>query len=139
MSIAPRRRPAGAVSEARDEGLRRARVCYDHLAGELGVRLLERLREKRLVSGGDEGLTLTGAGEIWCSGVGIDLSALRASRRRLCRACLDWSERRVHLAGGLGAALLDRLLGLRCARREAGSRALTLSQRGSVFVEHLEL
>lgn len=91
----------------RDEGLRRARVCYDHLAGEAGVRLLERARARELLRGSEDALVLTPAGEAWCRGLGLDLSALRAKRRPLCRACLDWSERRTHLAGALGAALLD--------------------------------
>ncbi|HEX6911604.1 MAG TPA: helix-turn-helix transcriptional regulator, partial [Longimicrobium sp.] len=97
---APSRRPGPA-----DADLRRARVCYDHLAGEAGVRLLERLRDRGLVAGADDALALTADGEAWCARAGIDLAPLRARRRRLCRACLDWSERRAHLAGGLGAAL----------------------------------
>jgi DNA-binding transcriptional ArsR family regulator len=123
----------------RDAGLRRARVCYDHLAGEAGVRLLERLRERHLLSGDDEAMVLTSRGEAWCERVGIDLEALNAKRRRLCRSCLDWSERRTHLAGALGAALLDRLFTLRYARRDTPGRAVILSPRGEAFVERLEL
>ena len=123
-----------------DEGLRRARLCYDHLAGEAGVRILERLRERKLVHGGDDGtLALTATGEAWCDRVGIDLAGVRARRRPLCRPCLDWSERRMHLGGGLGAALLDRLVALQYVRRQAGSRAVLVSPRGARFIEHLEL
>jgi hypothetical protein len=71
--------------------------------------------------------------------VGIDLPALRASRRRLCRPCLDWSERKTHLAGSLGAALLDRMMALRYARRERDSRVVVLSPRGEGFVTRLEV
>ena len=123
----------------RDAGLRRARVCYDHLAGEAAVRLLERLREQALVGGDDAALSLTDRGAAWCERIGIDLDGLQATRRRLCRPCLDWSERRAHLAGALGAALLDRLFALRYARRAAEGRAVTLSPRGEAFVERLEL
>jgi DNA-binding transcriptional ArsR family regulator len=137
MSIAPR--AAAPRNGPRDEGMRRARVCYDHLAGEAGVRLLERLRERGLVTGRDDALRLTDAGEAWCGRVGIDLGALRARRRGLCRGCLDWSERRTHLAGAVGAALLDRLLALGYARREAGSRVVILAPRGDSFVEHPDL
>lgn len=126
-------------SGPRDLALRRARVCYDHLAGEAGVRLFDRLCERGLVGGTGEALTLTAAGEAWCRRVGVDPDLLRASRRRVCRPCLDWSERRTHLAGGLGAALLDRLFALRYARRERGGRAVSLSPRGEAFVERLEL
>lgn len=123
----------------REEGLRRARVCYDHLAGETAVRFLERLREEDLLTGADAALALTSRGEAWCDRTGIDLAALRSTRRPLCRSCLDWSERRSHLAGALGAAVLDRLFALRYAHRETGSRAVHLSARGEAFVERLEL
>lgn len=119
--------------------LRRARVCYDHLAGEAAVRLFARLREERYVSGPEDRLELSIAGEAWCERVGIDVAALRARRRPLCRACLDWSERRTHLAGALGAALLDRMFALRCARRMGTGRSVHLTSRGDAFVEHLEL
>jgi DNA-binding transcriptional ArsR family regulator len=135
--------PAGGGRPVRtgplDARLRRARVCYDHLAGEAAVRLLQRLREKNLLRGGDRSLTLTAKGEAWCDGVGIDLGALRKKRRPLCRSCLDWSERKTHLAGALGAAILDRLFALRYARRERGCRAVTLSPPGESFLERLEV
>lgn len=137
MSIAP---PAPAPRTGPpDPALRRARVCYDHLAGEAGVRLLERMRENGLLRGGDDAMELTPEGEAWCGRAGIDLAALRARRRRMCRSCLDWSERRTHLAGALGSALLDRLLALRWARREPGARTVVLSPRGEAFVEHLSV
>jgi DNA-binding transcriptional ArsR family regulator len=123
----------------RQEELRRARVCYDHLAGSAAVRLLDRLREMGIVQGGGESVALTGEGESWCRAMGVDLDAMRARRRPLCRPCLDWSERRPHLAGALGAALLERMLAQGHARRVAGSRAVTLSPRGESFVEHPHL
>ncbi len=137
MSIAPGHRRHVRTGPA-DEGLRRARVCYDHLAGESGVRLLERLLQRKLVGGRDDAVSLTRAGELWARRLGIDVRALRAKRRPLCRPCLDWSERQTHLAGAFGAALLDRLFALRYARRELGSRAITFSPRGAAFLEHLE-
>lgn len=123
----------------RDERLRRARVCYDHLAGEAGVQLLDRLRRAGLIEGSDQSLALTAAGERWCERIGVALASLKARKRPLCLPCLDWSERRTHLAGALGAALLDRLLALRYARRDRGSRAIVLAPRGQAFIERLEL
>jgi hypothetical protein len=119
-----------------DSGMRRARVCYDHLAGEMGVRLLHRLREHELIRGPDDGLILTHRGEAWCARLGIDLGELRGRRRPLCRACLDWSERRMHLAGSLGAALLQHLFAHHLARRQRATRAVVLSSRGEAFVEN---
>jgi DNA-binding transcriptional ArsR family regulator len=123
----------------RDEGLRRARVCYDHLAGKLGVGLLERMRERRLVRGDGEFLELTAPGETWVAGFGIDLEGLRRNARPLVRSCLDWSERRSHLAGAVGAAILARLVELRFAKRDSISRAVSISGRGAAFLESLEL
>jgi DNA-binding transcriptional ArsR family regulator len=139
MALAPRGGGKVVRTGPLDEGLRRARVCYDHLAGEVAVRLLKRLREKKVLDGGDRALVLTDGGEAWCGRVGIDLEALRRKRRPLCRSCLDWSERKTHLAGALGAAILDRLFALRYARRERGCRSVTLSPRGEAFVERLEV
>lgn len=139
MTIAPRSGTANRPARQRDAHLRRARVCYDHLAGEAGVRLLERLREAGFIVGHDESLTLTSAGEAWCRKLDLDLEALAAKRRPLCRACLDWSERRSHLAGSLGARILDYLLLKRYARRTAGSRAVSLSAPGESFIEHPHL
>jgi DNA-binding transcriptional ArsR family regulator len=138
MVIAPRA-GAGARRWTGDEELRRARVCYDHLAGEAAVRLLAALRERRWVRGVSDAIAVTSAGEEWFRGLGVDCAALRRKRRRLCRVCLDWSERQFHLAGALGAALLDRVLALRLARRETGSRALIVSPRGAAFLESLQL
>ncbi len=154
MGVAALAQPAAPRRTPVEPALARARTCYDHLAGAAGVRLLDRLLDRGLVRflgaqgvvrggvrAGDQGseLELTAAGEAWCPAVGIDLASLRAGRRRLCRGCLDWSERRLHLAGALGAALLDRLFALRYARRELAGRAVVLSPRGERFVEQLEL
>lgn len=120
-----------------NHALRRARVCYDHLAGEVAVELLARMRKQRFVRETNDTLALTAAGEAWLTSIGVDLAALRARRRPLCRPCLDWSERRSHLAGAVGAALLDRLFVLRYARRELAGRAITFTPRGEAFLAHL--
>jgi DNA-binding transcriptional ArsR family regulator len=99
-----------------DPALRRARVCYDHLAGEMGVALFESLMRRRLIADG-EAPRLTRKGEIFAQDQGIDIATLRRQRRPLCRACLDWSERRRHLAGALGAALLAQMLEQKWAAR----------------------
>jgi DNA-binding transcriptional ArsR family regulator len=137
MAIAPAPSGAALLAPAREEGLRRARVCYDHLAGEVAVGLLDRLRARRGVRASGETLSLTAAGEDWFRALGIEVGALRGLRRPLCRPCLDWSERRFHLGGALGAALLDRLFALRLARRELDSRVVVLSPRGAALLADL--
>ncbi len=134
LAVADRRTGTGPPEEA----LRRARICYDHLAGELGVRLLERMRERRLVRGDGEFLELTAHGSKWIADFGIDLEGLHRKRRPLVRPCLDWSERRYHLAGAVGAAILDRLLDLRLAKRDSITRAVSISERGEAFFADLE-
>jgi DNA-binding transcriptional ArsR family regulator len=136
MGVAMERR--AVRTGPRDPRLRRARVCYDHLAGEQGVVLLERMRAHRLLAGDTGALQLTGPGERWLGALGIDSGALRRKPRPLLRTCLDWSERRDHLAGAVGAAILARLLELRWARRDPVGRALVLSSRGETFLSDLQ-
>lgn len=125
---------AGAVrlrSSPREPAMRKARVCYDHLAGELAVQAYDSaLMQGWLMK--HEG-TLHPSELGWAAFARIGVNATLAdvpSRRPMCRACLDWSERRHHLAGTLGAALLSRLLGLGWARRAADSRVVTFTAVG---------
>ena len=124
---------AGAVrvrASPREPALRRARVCYDHLAGELGVLLHDSFARRRWLRATGHGIELTAAGRRACRDIGVDIDALARRRRSLCRACLDWSERRHHLAGALGAALLNRFFALGWARRVPGSRVVTFMAAG---------
>jgi DNA-binding transcriptional ArsR family regulator len=108
-------------------GLRAARTCYDHMAGTLGVALHDRFRALGWLS---ESYALTADGEKAFRSLGIDLEAARTLRRRFAYACLDWSERRPHLAGALGAAVLHALLKRRWVAQELDSRALAVSSLG---------
>lgn len=112
----------------RDEALRFARVCYDHLAGEQGVALLAGITEAGLVTGG-RSIALTKRGLKYFTGLGIDIAALDGQRRPLCRACLDWSERREHLGGALGAALFSHIITRKWAKRRDG-RAVHFTPAG---------
>jgi len=130
MGVAYRTGAVRLRSSPREPALRRARVCYDHLAGEIGVLVHESLERRRILRSGGDGLVLTEPGRRLCREIGIDLDALARLRRPLCRTCLDWSVRRHHLAGALGAALLSRYFELGWARREKGSRVVTFSIAG---------
>ena len=123
------------VAGPRDPALRRARVCYDHLAGHHAVVLFERAVDRGWLDvrpAADERtlVTLTEAGADAFGARGIDIDAVRHGRRPPCLACMDWSERRHHLAGGLGSAVLELCLKKRWARRTADSRAVVFGPAG---------
>jgi DNA-binding transcriptional ArsR family regulator len=130
MGVAYRTGAVRLRASPREPALRKARVCYDHLAGELGVLVFDGLEQRRLLGTGSDGLQLTRNGQRFFARIGIDVEALVSRRRPLCRACLDWSVRRHHLAGALGAALLDRCFELGWARRAKGSRVVNFSPSG---------
>jgi hypothetical protein len=111
--------------------LRRARSCYDHLAGDLAVKTFDRLVDRKLLVRRGEGLSLTDRGRRFFERRDIDIDALaRDGRRALCRCCLDWSERRYHLGGALGAAILDEIVAQGWAVREPKSRIVRFSATG---------
>jgi DNA-binding transcriptional ArsR family regulator len=117
----------------KDPALRRARVCYDHLAGDLGVQMLDSLKRQKLVRQTKQDIALTAEGRhFMADALQIDASALLHPRRPVCKACLDWSERRHHLAGTLGAALMTRFTELKWAARDPtpGSRVVNFSRTG---------
>jgi len=113
-----------------DPAMRKARICYDHLAGEMGVRLYDSLAARRCLAIRDDGLSLSRTGRKFVEEMGIALDALARNRRPLCRGCLDWSMRREHLAGALGAAFLERFYALGWATRDRASRAVLFNPRG---------
>jgi hypothetical protein len=117
--------PQAGRERRRDTPLRRARNCYDHLAGVAGVDLLAEMRERGWLRPGPKGrpvFELTAAGERALARRGVEVDAARASRRRFATACLDWTERRPHLGGVLGARILDALCGKTYVRRRARGR-----------------
>lgn len=115
------------------ERLRLARSCYDHMAGSVAVRLHDRLRALRWLRGGEggKGYEITPEGKKQLSHLGVDVDAAQAERRQFAYACLDWSERRPHLAGALGAALLMLALKRRWVDRDMDSRALSVTRLGT--------
>jgi DNA-binding transcriptional ArsR family regulator len=133
MTVAP---VAGRNRSGRaDRALATARLCYDHLAGKLGVSLAGWLANHRYILLDDEGGEVTAAGLAFFAEFGMDVCGLRKKRRRFCRPCLDWTERRFHLAGALGAALAQRCFQLRWIQRVEDSRALTVTKIGLAALE----
>ena len=114
----------------KDPALRFARICYDHLAGEMGVRMFDSMRAQNILEEGAEGLALTRDGVDVVEGLGIDLRPIKIAKRPMCRRCLDWSARRSHLGGALGKVMLDRFVGFGWLNRQPDSRIVRFTKRG---------
>jgi DNA-binding transcriptional ArsR family regulator len=123
--------PQAGRERRRDSPLRRARTCYDHLAGVAGVTLLDDMRKRRWVTARSEGgpaFALTPSGTKALAKRGVAIAAARDSARHFATACLDWTERRPHLGGALGAAVLDALRARGYVKRQRGRRAVRIDR-----------
>ncbi|NGM45247.1 winged helix-turn-helix transcriptional regulator [Rhodobacter sp. SGA-6-6] len=114
----------------RDPALRQARLCYNHLAGAMGVQLYRSLSSRGFLGLDGDGLSLTTEGRAFALDFGLAAEDLAPGRAPLCRDCLDWSERQSHLGGRLGRLLLARMEARGWLRRSAGSRALLVTPEG---------
>ena len=112
------------------DALRTARTCYDHLAGRVAVSMIDALVCHGHVVLAEDGGEVTAAGMAFLAGFGLDLAAVGKRRRAFCKPCLDWSERRPHLAGAVGAALAARAFELRWIERIKDSRAVAITEAG---------
>jgi DNA-binding transcriptional ArsR family regulator len=126
ISSPRKRKPIGE-----SESIRYARTCYDHLAGELGVALADFLERRALIlSSTEREYAVTENGEMFLRQWGIDVAKLRGARRILARRCLDWTERRDHVAGAVGAAIFEHMLHSRWIKRDRGSRVVHVTVTG---------
>lgn len=114
----------------RSKSLRWARMCYDHLAGVVGVAVTEALVVRQLIAERDGSFVLAPRGTDGLAEIGIDVAALGHGRRPLLRECMDWTEHRHHLAGSLGAGLTTQLLRRGWLRSQPASRAVTVTDSG---------
>jgi DNA-binding transcriptional ArsR family regulator len=137
MAVAGQGAGARPRTGPRDPALREARLCYNHLAGRLGVQVYQSLSVRGFLAHAPGGLMLTGAGHAFARGLGLSDGDLAAGTTPLCRDCLDWSERQHHLAGRLGRLLLARMEGEDWLRRQRDSRALLITPKGAAAIaEH---
>ena len=137
MQLAAETRPAAIrapITGPRDASLRLARLCYDHVAGKLGVALADALTGRGFIELSDDAGLVTDRGVEFLTGLGIEAGSAPVApakrSRPFCRPCLDWSERRPHLAGRLGAALCSHCLAAGWVRRRPASRALEITPAG---------
>jgi hypothetical protein len=135
--VAERVGPKRARPGPRDAVMREARICYDHLAGDKGVALYDSLLARKILVERNEAVEIGPKGERFFCDLDIDLAPLSEQRRPLCRSCLDWSVRRSHLAGSLGAAVLATILDRKWARRDPQSRAILFSPTGKRAFEQM--
>lgn len=126
VQLPPRRTPRSRI----EDSMRTARTCYDHIAGRLGVALTDSLTDRGHVLLTEDGGEVTASGTTFFADFGIELAESRRSQRAFCRTCLDWSERRPHIAGAVGAALLGRVLDLAWVARQKDTRALAITSAG---------
>ena len=129
MAMAPQ---AARAVRRNNDPIRVARFCYDHLAGQLGTRLTAALLTRGILAEQGKDFVLTADGETWLQTFGIELATLRRSRRKFAHQCLDWSERKDHLGGALGAAIAQRMLALGWISRAKYSRVVTITAAGHV-------
>jgi DNA-binding transcriptional ArsR family regulator len=137
MALAAFARPQARARSADEAAFRYGRTCYDHLAGRLAVDLVEALVRRGLLARGLDGFEPTLKGDGWFRALGVDVARARGSSRSFARCCLDWSERRDHLAGALGAALLNALIARGYLARRKEGRALDVAQGGRRFFAEL--
>jgi DNA-binding transcriptional ArsR family regulator len=138
MGVAARAKALRTRPGPREPAMRRARLCYDHLAGELGVALFDAfLKNKWMLPGPEKTYALTKLGRVKVSTFGVDIADIERGARPLCRACLDWSVRRHHLAGALGAAILDQVFERGWASQKRASRVLEFTPIGEAGLKRV--
>ncbi|MBU5345922.1 ArsR/SmtB family transcription factor [Paenibacillus lautus] len=137
LSITPPVEIRSLNQAAENEALRQARTCYDHLAGKLGIQLTNSLLSAGVLSEVEDQFTVTEKGEDFFKAFQVDLGRVKRRRRSFTHRCLDWSERRHHLAGALGHALLERLLELHWIQRVPSTRAIKVTPEGKKGLQEI--
>ena len=130
LNISANLAPKKVSTGPSDIRLKQARICYDHLAGELGVEIYDALKQKAFIIDNGSETLLTDLGKEFFSSIGFDFSQVKKSKRPICKSCLDWSERRNHLAGILGQWMLNDMFDKGWLERALDSRVINVSNAG---------
>jgi len=129
-NLIPPQKHKAIVSRQDNSAVRYCRTCYDHLAGKVGVLVTEALLKQRILELDKNAYSVTKKGYRFFTELEIDLESLKSHRRAFAKPCLDWSERKNHLAGSLGAALLNKMISLDYVRKTKDSRAMVITAKG---------
>jgi len=129
LNLSNQLKPAEIKTGPRDDRLRTSRICYDHLAGEHSVRLFDGLLAQQFIVENEENVSLTALGIDFFEELKLDFKSF-SNKRAVCKSCLDWSERRTHMAGSLGQWVLSDILNRNWAVRDLDSRAIRFSTTG---------
>ena len=139
-NLVPANTRPNAPHQDADTAIRYCRSCYDHLAGKIGVLIADNLLKEKIIRLPAQAYTLTPKGQSFFEGLGIDIGTLQQQRRAFARPCLDWSERKYHLSGSLGAALLSQMLERDWLRRTKHSREMIVTAKGrKALKEHFRI
>ena len=133
-SLLPNETHKEIISDKDNSAIKYCRTCYDHLAGNVGVLITEALLKQKVIETTISTYRITKKGELFFSKLDININDLKKKRRAFAKPCLDWSERKHHLAGSLGAALLDKMLSLDYIRRTKNSRAIVVTSKGQLHL-----
>lgn len=137
LSVAPNIEIKSFKQATQDKAIRYARTCYDHLAGQLGVKITDSLLHNEYLENNEDSFIVTQKGEKFFAELKIDLQEVRKKRRTYISKCLDWSERRHHISGAVGHALLERLLELQWLRRHPDTRAIKITKEGEKNIQNI--
>lgn len=133
-NLIPNEKYKKIASNQDNSAVRYCRTCYDHLAGKVGVLITEALLKQKIIELNTCTYNVTKKGDQFFSKLEINIGDLKKYRRAFAKPCLDWSERKHHLAGSLGAALLDKMLSLDYFRRTKNSRAIVITSKGQLHL-----
>src|SRR5579859_1540745 len=129
-NLLPNEKPAARENIASNGHIKYCRTCYDHLAGKVGVSITDRLLKNKLIVPVETNYEVTTTGRKWFSQLDIETDELKGQRRTFAKKCLDWSERRHHIAGSLGAALLEKMISDDWIRKTKNSRVIIVTAKG---------
>jgi DNA-binding transcriptional ArsR family regulator len=133
-NLLPNEKHKKIVSNQDNSAVKYCRTCYDHLAGKVGVLITEALLKQKIIEPTTNTYDTTKKGELFFAELDININDLKKQRRTFAKPCLDWSERTHHLAGSLGASLLEKMLSLDYIRRTKNSRAIVITSKGQLHL-----